>query len=109
MTDATDHDGADAVRSCTRKKGYPTEDIAKLAVASIRRASPEADVRVYGCRHCGMYHVGRTPGSPVIVRDRESYDRPRRPAPRGVRTQDLYHRRRERRRHGDRYGDDAED
>jgi hypothetical protein len=59
----TDFDGADIVRACIRKRGYPTEKVARLAVAAIRRAQPDADVRVYGCRQCGLLHVGGSPGA----------------------------------------------
>jgi hypothetical protein len=59
----TDFDGADIVRACIRKRGYPTEKFARLALAGIRRVSPEADVRVYACRLCGFWHVGGAPGA----------------------------------------------
>ena len=58
-----DFDGSDIVRACIRKKGYPLEKFAHSAVAAILRASPDADVRVYACRHCGLWHVGGSPGT----------------------------------------------
>lgn len=57
----TDSDGADRSRACTRKKGYPSEEVARFAVATIRSMDPQAAVRVYGCRFCGQWHVGGTP------------------------------------------------
>lgn len=69
VTGNTDYDGADLVRTCTRKKGYPSEEIARKAVTSIREANPVADVRSYGCRRCGQWHVGRTPGSVAPLRE----------------------------------------
>jgi hypothetical protein len=59
----TDFDGASIVRACIRKRGYPTEKVARLAVAAIRRADPDAEVRVYECRLCGLLHVGGLPGA----------------------------------------------
>lgn len=61
VTFSTDHDGADLVRSCTRKKGYPSENVARLAIDTIRRKNPVAEVRPYACRSCGQWHVGATP------------------------------------------------
>lgn len=64
----TDFDGADIIRSCTRKKPYPSQEVAKLAVASIMESSAEANVRAYACRHCGTWHVGRVPSSERVPR-----------------------------------------
>jgi hypothetical protein len=63
VTTHTDFDGADIVRACIRKRGYATEKFARLALAGIRRVSPDADVRVYACRQCGLWHVGGSPGA----------------------------------------------
>lgn len=63
MSFPTDYDNAHPVRSCTRKKAYPTEEIARSAVRSIREGSPDADVRAYACRSCGSWHVGASPGA----------------------------------------------
>ncbi len=63
----TDFDGANVVWSCIRKKGHLTEKAAPLSVAAIRRAYPEAGVRAYACRHCGLWHVGNAPGA--VTRD----------------------------------------
>lgn len=57
----TDTDEADVTRACTRKKGYPTEAVAQLSIGSIHHMNPTAEVRAYGCRHCGLWHVGGTP------------------------------------------------
>ena len=57
------YEGADLARVCTRKKAYPTEAIARGAIATILRASPEAQVRPYACAHCGSWHVGASPQS----------------------------------------------
>lgn len=89
----TDNDGADQIRSCTRKKGYPSESVARMAIDTIRSMSPDADVRVYGCRHCGQWHVGGSPGS---ARARAEADSPARP--RGIGKPPR------RRAYGDRYG-----
>jgi hypothetical protein len=59
----TDFDGANVVRACIRKKGHLTEKAARLSVGAIRRAYPEAGVRAYACRHCGLWHVGNAPGT----------------------------------------------
>lgn len=66
----TDFDGASIVRSCIRKKGHLTEKAARLSVAAIQRAFPDAGVRAYACRHCGLWHVGNAPGT--ATRDPES-------------------------------------
>jgi hypothetical protein len=58
---STDYDNADVIRSCARKKAYPTEAIARLSVSSIVSGDPTACVRPYQCRHCGLWHVGRSP------------------------------------------------
>jgi hypothetical protein len=57
----TDSDSADVLWACTRKKAYPSEEIAKLGVASIVKGNPGAEVRPYACRRCGLWHVGATP------------------------------------------------
>lgn len=57
----TDGDAADPARSCVRKRGYPSEAIARQAVQAVRRVNPSAQVRPYGCRHCGQWHVGGVP------------------------------------------------
>lgn len=74
----TDHDGADPTRACTRKKAYPSEQVARLAIDTIRRVNPDAEVRPYACRNCGQWHVGATPvgarllsGDLTEVRDAE--------------------------------------
>jgi hypothetical protein len=75
----TDFDTADIVRACIRKRGYATEKFARLAAAAIRRASPDAEVRVYSCRHCGFWHVGGAPGTGTRdagVRRRQDRRRP---------------------------------
>lgn len=56
-----DFDDADLIRTCTRKKGYPTEESARHSAGSIRKAHPTAEVRVYSCRRCGQWHVGGVP------------------------------------------------
>lgn len=69
----TDYDDADIVRSCTRKKGYPSEEIARLSISSIREVNPSAELRAYGCRHCGRWHIGRNPSSrPLDLTDAPS-------------------------------------
>lgn len=65
----TDSDGADQTRACTRKKGYPSEQVARMAIGTIRTINPDAEVRAYGCRHCGQWHVGGSPGSSRVRAD----------------------------------------
>jgi hypothetical protein len=75
----TDFDGSDIVRACIRKKGYPREKFARSAVAGILRANPDAEVRVYACRHCGLWHVGGSPGTgtrDASLRHRQDRRRP---------------------------------
>jgi hypothetical protein len=87
----TDFDGANIVRACIRKKGHLTEKAARLSVAAIRRAYPEAGVRAYACRHCGLWHVGNSPGT--ATRDPEtqgSADTPRRKNRRKARPGTVY-------------------
>jgi len=93
----TNYDGANIVRTCTRKKGYPTEDIASAVAATIRRETGAAIVP-YGCGHCGLYHIGGSPSTEEVI------DRPRGSHRRGRRSQSS-HRRSGRRRIG-RYDDD---
>jgi hypothetical protein len=76
------YEGADLTRSCTRKKAYPTEGIARGAVATILRASPEAQVRPYACAHCGAWHVGASPQSLPSEAIVESFSAPDRADPR---------------------------
>lgn len=63
----TDFDGADVTRACTRKKAYPTEEIALMAVGSVHEADAQAEVRPYACRRCGAWHIGATPRALVVV------------------------------------------
>jgi len=58
-----DSESSDTAWACARKKAYPSEEIAKLSVAAIVKSSPEAKVRAYACRRCGLWHVGATPAS----------------------------------------------
>jgi hypothetical protein len=60
MPDNVDYDDADVAWSCARKKSYPDEKFAKRVAARMREERG-ADVRPYGCRHCGRYHIGRAP------------------------------------------------
>jgi hypothetical protein len=88
---ATDFDGANVVRTCIRKKGHLTERAARLSVAAIRRAYPEAGVQAYACRRCGLWHVGNAPGT--ATRDpaaHDSADTPRRKNRRKARPGAVY-------------------
>ena len=60
MPENTDYERADVRQSCTRKKAYPDEKFAKR-VARQMRDERGANVRAYGCRHCGAFHIGRSP------------------------------------------------
>lgn len=62
MSDHMVYENADVAWSCTRKKAYQDEKFAKKVAAQLRRER-DADVVVYGCTHCGSYHIGRAPGS----------------------------------------------
>lgn len=66
-TTLTSYPGAHPRQACTRKKGYPTEKIARNSAATIRESSPGARVVAYACTFCGCWHVGAEPGA----RDRE--------------------------------------
>lgn len=54
-------EGADLVRSCTSKKAYPTQAVARLSIRSIMVRNPSALVRAYSCSFCHFWHVGATP------------------------------------------------
>lgn len=51
----------DVIRTCTRKKSYPSVEVAKRVAAAA--ASRGVQLRPYGCGHCGNFHVGLRPRS----------------------------------------------
>lgn len=54
---------------CNRKARYATAEYAEAALHLLRDADREHGVQhVYGCPHCGCYHVGRRqPASEVYL------------------------------------------
>lgn len=54
---------------CNRKKGYPSEDIARSVAARLNEANEDEEtarpgffgvvVNVYACGRCGAWHLGR--------------------------------------------------
>lgn len=53
----TTNPGADPIRACSRKKAYPTEQIAKSVARKVSDRSGEPIVP-YGCTMCGSWHIG---------------------------------------------------
>jgi hypothetical protein len=53
----TDSPGAAQQWVCNRKKSYPDPKMA-ARVARQRSAKIGVDLVVYGCRHCGQWHLG---------------------------------------------------
>lgn len=63
-------DDAEALRlrACTRKKVHLTRQLARLALAHLRRKS-DVPVTVYRCVFCGYWHCGREIGPVSPQRD----------------------------------------
>ena len=47
--------------TCTRKKAYPDEKLARRVAARMRDEGK--NVVHYACTRCGRYHIGRAPGA----------------------------------------------
>ncbi len=66
-----DNDEAHPAWSCIRKKQYPTEKIAIGMAATITAQSTDGGrVQAYGCRHCGLWHIGSVPGFRLFAAQR---------------------------------------
>ena len=50
-------DGNEIVLSCTSKKGYDTEWLAKFAADEQEERHPGLMLDWYRCRHCGKWHL----------------------------------------------------
>lgn len=47
-----------AIQECTRKTRYTTEKIARRVAEKCRQLRG-AELKAYGCPHCGGYHLAR--------------------------------------------------
>ena len=65
----SDYPQADVRLSCLPKKQYPTEDMATRVANRLNYDHRDEGLKLqaYGCRHCGAWHIGRTPGSPLVI------------------------------------------
>ena len=57
------YDGADVTRTCARKSVFHTEADARSSARKVMSENLYAEVVVYGCIHCGLWHIGRRSGS----------------------------------------------
>lgn len=73
FTTPVDYDDVHPKWSCHRKKSYPTQASAER-VALVMTSLGNSNLRAYGCRHCGLWHVGGTSGPREVV---SLEDRPR--------------------------------
>lgn len=60
-TDRTDYPDAPAERSCTRKKAYYEERLAKRVARDVNEREGRPVVVHYACTRCGCWHIGRAP------------------------------------------------
>lgn len=61
----------DRARSCARKVRHPARRAAEREARKLAARYGRTRLGVYGCRHCGGFHLGNRPPLEALVRVRE--------------------------------------